>query len=57
MRQSQHSVYAHEDDAFNVLLADERYLTAEYVDNRTSFEMCFLFFYILLLHVYRYELT
>jgi hypothetical protein len=44
VRQSQNLVYAHEGDAFNLLLADERYLTAEHVNTRTRYELCLLRF-------------
>ena len=44
VRQSQHLQYAHADDAFNLLLSDERYLTAEHVNTRTRYELCILLF-------------
>jgi hypothetical protein len=45
VRQSPNLVYAFTDDAFNLLLSDDRYVTAEHVDprHRSSSHYCYYY--------------
>ncbi len=45
VRQSPNLVYAFTDDAFNLLLSDDRYMTAEHVDPRHRSSLYYYYYY------------
>ena len=45
VRQSSNLVYAFTDDAFNLLLSDDRYMTAEHVDPRHRSSLYYYYYY------------